>query len=151
RTETEARRRRDRVYALADDPRLKLVPPKAQEPVPFLNFAPLQNAVARLQKAAAALEEQAPPATPAARASRNEALFRLERKLTRPEGLPGRPWFVHQIYAPGFYTGYGVKTLPGIREALEQRRFSEVPAQVEKVAATLDAYSTELERMATSQ
>jgi N-acetylated-alpha-linked acidic dipeptidase len=151
RTETEARRRRDRVYALADDPRLKLVAPAAKEPVPFLNFAPLQNAVARLTKAAADFDRESPPATEAARSARNEMLFRLERKLTRTEGLPGRPWFVHQVYAPGFYTGYGVKTLPGIREAIEQRRWSDVPAQVEKAAATLDAYSAELERMTGSR
>jgi len=55
----------------------------------------------------------------------NAAFIGLERKLTRTEGLPGRPWYTHQVYAPGFYTGYGVKTLPAIREALEQRQWAQ--------------------------
>jgi N-acetylated-alpha-linked acidic dipeptidase len=65
-------------------------------------------------------------------------LVALERAFLRDEGLPGRPWFKHQVYAPGFYTGYGVKTLPAIREALEQRQCSLVAAQVELVAKTID-------------
>jgi N-acetylated-alpha-linked acidic dipeptidase len=54
----------------------------------------------------------------------NALLIRTERVLTRPEGLPNRPWYKHQIYAPGFYTGYDVKTLPGIREAVEEKNWS---------------------------
>jgi N-acetylated-alpha-linked acidic dipeptidase len=57
--------------------------------------------------------------------------------MTRNTGLPRRPWFKHQIYAPGFYTGYGVKTLPGVREAIEQRDWKETAEQIELVAATL--------------
>ena len=87
--------------------------------------------------------------SPAARSARNAAFIGLERKLTRPEGLPGRPWFTHQVYAPGFYTGYGVKTLPAIREALEQRQWAQATQQIENVARTLDAFSAELERLST--
>ena len=60
--------------------------------------------------------------------------MKTERALTRKEGLPRRPWYRHQIYAPGFYTGYGVKTLPGVREALEQRQWKEAEEQVGVVA-----------------
>ena len=49
----------------------------------------------------------------------NETLMQIERALTLPAGLPGRPWYIHELYAPGFYTGYGVKTLPAVREAIE--------------------------------
>ena len=85
--------------------------------------------------------------SPADRDARNAAFIGLERKLTRAEGLPGRPWFTHQVYAPGFYTGYGVKTLPAIREALEQRQWAQAAQQVEIVARTLDGFSAEVERL----
>ena len=62
--------------------------------------------------------------------------MKTERALTRKEGLPRRPWYVHQIYAPGFYTGYGVKTLPGVREALEQRNWKEAEEQIGVVVGT---------------
>jgi N-acetylated-alpha-linked acidic dipeptidase len=66
--------------------------------------------------------------------------------LTRPEGLPRRPWFRHQIYAPGFYTGYGVKTVPGVREAIEQKQWSEANQQIEIVARVIEAYTVEVDR-----
>jgi N-acetylated-alpha-linked acidic dipeptidase len=148
-TEEQNRRVREGLYALADDPRLALAAPKSREPVPFVNFAPLQNAVARMQRSAAAFRKAAEAAPPdaAARDARNAALLALERKLTRAEGLPGRPWFTHQVYAPGFYTGYGVKTLPAIREALEQRQWAQAARQVDVVARTLDEFSAEVERL----
>ena len=69
--------------------------------------------------------------------------------MTRPEGLPGRPWFVHYVYAPGFYTGYGVKTLPGVREAIEQREWEEAERQIVVAAQVIDAFTHEIERAAT--
>jgi N-acetylated-alpha-linked acidic dipeptidase len=69
-----------------------------------------------------------------------------ERTLTRPEGLPRRPWFVHHVYAPGFYTGYGVKTLPGVREALEQKEFAQAEEQARLVAAVLDGFAAQIDR-----
>ena len=78
----------------------------------------------------------------------NAIVFQAERTLTRPEGLPRRPWFRHQVYAPGFYTGYGVKTLPAVREALEQRAWDEARAQIPIVAQTLERYAGEIERAA---
>ena len=149
-TEEENRRVRERVYVLAADPKETFVAPKAKEAVPYLNFAPLQNAVARLVQSAADYKKAAESAgrlAPAAQDARNAALAGLEQALLRPEGLPGRPWFRHQVYAPGFYTGYGVKTLPAIREALEQRQWALAAAQVEVVAKTLEAYAAEVERM----
>ena len=66
--------------------------------------------------------------------------------MTNDEGLPRRPWFRHQVYAPGFYTGYGVKTLPGIREAIEQRNWEEASERIELVAQMLIRVSDALER-----
>ena len=151
-TDEENRRLRDHLYELTNNPKVPFVAPKAEEPVPFVNFAPLQNAVARLQKSAAEYKSKvgSAPASlkPEVRAQLNAAALGLERALTRSEGLPGRPWFKHQVYAPGLYTGYGVKTLPAIREALELRQWRVAADQVDVVAKTLDGFSAELERLA---
>jgi len=138
-------------YVLASDPTLTYVPPEAKEPVPYLNFAPLQNAVARMEAAASAYDgalarRMASGGVDRATAARLNGLLRgLERRLTREDGLPRRPWFRHQIYAPGFWTGYGVKTLPGVREGIEQRAWDEVSLFVGEIAAALDRLSDGLE------
>jgi N-acetylated-alpha-linked acidic dipeptidase len=76
----------------------------------------------------------------------NAILLKAERALTRPAGLPRRSWFQHQIYAPGYYTGYGVKTLAPVREALEQRNWKEAEEQAILVADTMQAYAREIDR-----
>jgi N-acetylated-alpha-linked acidic dipeptidase len=136
-------------YRLAADPTRTFVPPQPKAPVPYLNFAPLQNAVARLDTSAAAFAK-----LDLARLSNDDAvrldgiLLKSERALTRTEGLPRRPWYRHQIYAPGYYTGYGVKTLPGIREAVEERNWMEAAEQITKTAQTIEAFATEIDRAA---
>jgi N-acetylated-alpha-linked acidic dipeptidase len=72
----------------------------------------------------------------------------MERALLLSEGLPRRPWFRHAIYAPGFYTGYGVKTLPGVREAIEQRNWKEADAQIGLAAGAVSAEADALDRVA---
>ena len=67
----------------------------------------------------------------------NTKLLQSERKLTSADGLPGRPWFKHMVYAPGYYTGYGVKTIPGVREAIEQKKWKEADEQIGRVAQVL--------------
>ncbi|MCX6570520.1 MAG: M28 family peptidase [Candidatus Aminicenantes bacterium] len=127
--------------------------PKAKDPVPYLNFAPLENAVSTLRKSAEEyqnakreLEESGRKLAGDRPMRLNEIVFRTERALTNPEGLKGRPWFIHEIYAPGFYTGYSVKTLPSVREAIEQRQWEEADQQVIVVADTLEAYSGEIRK-----
>lgn len=138
-------------FALAADPTLVYVPPEAKDPVPHLNFAPLENAADRLAEAAkrydaalaAALRS---PGRDGDTLVRLNALLRgMERRLTRPEGLPRRPWFRHQLYAPGYWTGYGVKTLPGVREGIEERAWDEVDLFVGEIAAALDRLSDGLD------
>ncbi len=75
----------------------------------------------------------------------NELLYKSERRLTNEQGLPRRPWFIHQIYAPGFYTGYGVKTIPGVREAIEQKQWAEVEPQIKTAAAVLESLRTQVD------
>ncbi len=137
------------VFAATADPKETHVPPAREDPPPYLNFAPLDNAADTLTRSAAryqkALEKaQANGAAALAHASLqqvNQTLIESERRLTSSEGLPGRPWFQHQIYAPGFYTGYGVKTLPAAREAIEQKKWKEADVALAEVGKILDSES----------
>jgi N-acetylated-alpha-linked acidic dipeptidase len=142
-------------YTNYDDPTETWLPPRRLDPVPYLNFAPLQNAVVRLNESAKAYEAArrdrmagAEPIPEAARGELDMALVQCERSLTREQGLPRRPWFEHQVYAPGFYTGYGVKTLPGVREAIEQRDWKEAEEQIGVVAGVLLQYAENIDRAA---
>ena len=134
----------DGAYRLAADPVEPYVPPSLEEAVPYINMAPLQNASARLAKAAArydALLEQRMATDGVSRADAdrlNGILARAERALRDDAGLPRRPWFRHTVYAPGFYTGYGVKTLPGLREGIEQRQWQEAEDQMLRAAAAVE-------------
>ncbi|MFL6247102.1 MAG: M28 family metallopeptidase [Thermoanaerobaculia bacterium] len=136
-SEEKNRQLRDRAMELAADPLKPFVAPKEDDVVPHLEFAPLENAVARLQKSARDFD---------AKKRNDRTVMRLEQALTRDEGLPGRPWYHHHVYAPGFYTGYGVKTLPGVREAIEQRKWADANAQIVILAGVLNRYAEMLER-----
>ena len=76
----------------------------------------------------------------------NAILFKVERALINEKGLPRRSWYKHQVYAPGFYTGYGVKTLPGIREGIEERNWKEAQDNIEIVAKTMEAYTDQVKQ-----
>ena len=130
------------VYVAMADPKHPSVTPPREEVAPFLNFAPLLNAVdslsrsaERYDKTAAAFDGKKSPDLGAV----NAGLIQSERRLLSQEGLPGRPWFRHEIYAPGLYTGYGVKTIPGVREAIEQKEWSTAEREIVKAAAAIDA------------
>lgn len=127
------------VFTATADPKKKLDPP-AREPVPpYLNFAPLENAVEMLSRSAAKYERAVAAAGENAKPQVNAKLIESERKFTDTVGLPNRPWFRNMIYAPGFYTGYGVKTIPGVREAIEQKRWAEAEAQIVRVSKALES------------
>jgi N-acetylated-alpha-linked acidic dipeptidase len=149
-TDDENRWIGEKKYDLAADPKEVFVAPKPKAAVPFLNFAPLQNAALAVKKSAeafdkAARERGAPPSVEEKRAL-DEAIFHTERALTTREGLPLRPWYIHALYAPGFYTGYGVKTLPGVREAIEERRFDEAQKQIAVAADALLAFAAQVDK-----
>jgi N-acetylated-alpha-linked acidic dipeptidase len=136
-------------YELALDPQKTLGPPRAQPPVPHFNFAPLQNALADLTAVATQLDASLDSnLIPTELVAVNRMLFRSERQLTSVDGLPGRDWYTHQIYAPGFYTGYGVKTLPRVREAIEAQLYEDVDIQIAKTAATLAEFTNYLRDLA---
>jgi N-acetylated-alpha-linked acidic dipeptidase len=133
-------------FAANDDPKHKTVLPAPEAVPPFLDFAPLENGLAALQTASARYDKAfehakendgSIPARIALRAL-NADLIAVERSLTLSDGLPGRAWFENQIYAPGLYTGYGVKTLPGVRESIEQKQWKLAEEQIKRVGGVLE-------------
>jgi N-acetylated-alpha-linked acidic dipeptidase len=148
------------VFTATTDPKKPFVPPPTEPVPPYLNFAPLQNAAEALARSAKhyrtalANFRKTGRTEPASLRALNHLLIESERKLTDPDGLPERPWYQHQIYAPGFYTGYGVKTIPAVREAIEQKHWKQADEQLLRVghllegeAALIDAAAGELEKM----
>jgi N-acetylated-alpha-linked acidic dipeptidase len=125
------------VYQALVDPKKKMVPPTREPIPPYLNFAPLDNAADDLSRASEAYEKALASSGSQAPPDLNAKLIKTERLLTNADGLPNRPWFENLIYAPGFYTGYGVKTIPGVREAIEQKRWSEADRQIVRAAKAL--------------
>lgn len=146
------------VFNATSDPEKPFVEPKPEVFPPFLNFAPLDNGVAALdrsaghfQKAVEAVESNGGNALAnASRSQVNQLMIETERKLTRPEGLPGRAWYRHELYAPGVYTGYDVKTLPAVREAIEQRQWDEAGKQIAIVGKVLDDEAQAIDAVASS-
>ena len=157
RAETEETNRQidEGLLKVVADPKETYVLPAKKDAVPFLNFSPLENAVTRLKRSAADFDGALQAATangaslsPQQALALDAVLLKAERALTRSEGLPRRAWFQHFIYAPGFYTGYGVKTLPGVREAIEQRNWPEAEEQIALLAGVLHRFSNEIDRAA---
>lgn len=141
---------REGAFDLALDPTRTLTPPAAATPVPHFNFAPLKNAIDRVNESAKALDAALAALDGSAAIdveALNRRLYQSERALTSSQGLPGRDWYRHQIYAPGFYTGYGVKTLPRVREAIEAELYDEVNGEVAFTAAVLDDFADYLDGM----
>ncbi|HEY5027032.1 MAG TPA: transferrin receptor-like dimerization domain-containing protein, partial [Candidatus Angelobacter sp.] len=135
----------DGVYSATSDPRRPTVAPPKEEIPPFLNFAPLDNAQNALDRSAQRYSKAAKAfaggnAAPQTLQALNAKLLQAERKLTNPDGLPRRHWYKHLIYAPGFYTGYGAKTLPGVREGIEEKRYQEAEKEIIRAAQALQNY-----------
>ena len=138
------------VFSATSDPKNPIAAPKREELPPFLNFAPLENGASALtasaklyQLAMKAAEANGGAALDAASIDQvNQLLMQTERAFFNPAGLPERNWFKHQLYAPGAYTGYGVKTLPAVREAIEQRKWSIADASTVTVGKVLQDEST---------
>jgi len=134
----------DGVFAAINDPKRPLEAPKIEQVAPALNFAPLENAAERLTQAAAKYRKAVDAARPkltsnsALLRSVNAKLMQAERQMTDEGGLPKRPWYRHLLYAPGFYTGYAVKTMPGVREAIEQKQYASAESEIGRVAKALE-------------
>jgi len=143
----------DGLYLVTSDPRDPVTAPQRQQPAPQLNFAPLLNALDSLTHAASRYDKAYAKAVSDGRVANakavNERLVQAERALTSTEGLRNRPWYVHMLYAPGFYTGYGVKTIPGVREAIEQGQWSDADREIARAAAAVEREATLVSGLAT--
>ena len=149
----------DGVYVAVSDPREPTLAPARRETPPQFNFAPLLNAIDSLSHAAARYDRafttgtaQSTASIASTRASAlrsiNMQLLQAERAMTSTDGLRGRPWYRHMLYAPGFYTGYGVKTMPGAREAIEQGTWTQVDGEIVRIAAALTREATLVSQLA---
>jgi N-acetylated-alpha-linked acidic dipeptidase len=141
-------------FALDADPTRPVGPPVRDSDVPKIDLAPLDQAAKQLKQSAqayqAAYDKRAAAGFNLPKAQRqqlNHLIGSMEQSLTDPAGLPGRAWFKHFIYAPGMLTGYGVKTVPGVREALEARRWDEADHYAVVTAKVLDRYRAQLDRL----
>ena len=135
-------------YRLASNPETPTAAPAAEGAVPDIDFAALDQAAAKLKASAKAFDDTlaANGEPPPARAAKVNALLRdIDQTLLDPKGLPDRPWFKNLAYAPGVLTGYGAKTLPGVREAIEGRRWAEAQAFVGRTAKVLNDYSARID------
>ncbi|HEY1200636.1 MAG TPA: transferrin receptor-like dimerization domain-containing protein [Niastella sp.] len=146
-TEIQNRLIKEKLYDLARDQTKTYRAPEVKEAVPFLNFSDLDNTLAQLKTS---VEEFQKLYTSATRLSvekqqqLNTILYQSERSLLHEKGLPRRSWYRHQVYAPGYYTGYGVKTLPGIREGVEERNWQEAKESIETATRTLQLYNKQV-------
>jgi N-acetylated-alpha-linked acidic dipeptidase len=143
-------------YALVSDPTRPIGAPVRDSDVPAIDLSPLDAASKRLKQSAQAFESAHDAraaagfkGTPAQQREIDIAMARMEQALTDPDGLPGRGWYKHMIYAPGLLTGYDVKTVPGVREAIEQRRWDEANRYAVVTARVIDGYRAMLDRLTT--
>jgi N-acetylated-alpha-linked acidic dipeptidase len=131
---------RKKYLIIASDPTMPFFPTGAKQEVPYIDFSPLENAVTSLGKssdhASEVMENRGLNASQ--KDSLNRMLYRAEQELLLDQGLPLRPWYKHVLYAPGYYTGYAVKTLPGIRESIEQRNFPEAETGIKQAAYAIN-------------
>lgn len=141
---------KDGSFRLAGDPLRPVGPPVPEVTTPHIELAALANAVDRLKTSAhaydAAYATKGATLDPARRAKLNLLLRDIDQLLLDDRGLPGRPWYKHMIYAPGRLTGYGAKTLPGVREAIEDRRFDDANLYALRTAAVLNAYAQRIDQ-----
>lgn len=138
---------KSKAYDVAADPTEALKLPTQVAEIPYLDFAPILNALSRLEKIALQVEQIKSSADAQKLAAINAKIYTAEQALLMTTGLPRRPWYKHSLYAPGFYTGYGVKTIPGVREAIEQKNWAETTEQISEVSAAINRLSSYLETL----
>jgi N-acetylated-alpha-linked acidic dipeptidase len=148
--ETQANLLRDRAFELAADPTKSSGLPTTLTRVPHLEFAALEDAVDRLRRSAKAYDDAlakgASDLSDARLARLQVLMFDIDQTLAPNVGLPGRTWYKNLIYAPGRFTGYGAKTLPGVREAIEDQRWADANLYAKLTADALNAYSERLDK-----
>jgi N-acetylated-alpha-linked acidic dipeptidase len=150
-TDIENKMIKDNLFNLSRDPKKVYMQPPTKDPVPYLNFSDLDNMLVKLKVTTEEFQKlinNSNKVSSGQLKQLNELLYKAEGKLIYLNGLPRRPWYKHEIYAPGLYTGYGVKTLPGIREAIEQRNWKEAQENILIVTNVLDTYNNQVKQAA---
>jgi N-acetylated-alpha-linked acidic dipeptidase len=145
------------VFKATADPTKTFVPPPVETVPPYMNFTPMKNAIAQLKLAAdhygkALTAYQAAgsqPSSPAALATVNADILHVSRLFLNEKGLPERPWFKNQVYAPGAYTGYGAKPIAAVREYMDEKKWSDAEGQIPMVAGVLTQVALGIEKAAT--
>ena len=135
-------------YTAAADPHKTRIAPSVEPLPPYFNFAPLDQAADDLTAAAAEYDKAFAAHGASGAKAVNPQLIQTERVFLDGAGLPNRPWFENMMYAPGFYTGYGVKTMPAIRETIEQKEYATVDTQIARTAAAVEREATLLKTAA---
>jgi N-acetylated-alpha-linked acidic dipeptidase len=140
---------RKKYFLIAMDTTKSFLPSVQKQEIPYIDFSPLQNAIISLGRAADHSFEVMNTKGMNQRQmdSLNRMLYHAEQELLLDQGLPLRPWYKHVLYAPGFYTGYSVKTLPGIRESIEQRNFLQAETEIRKAAICINKLAGYLQRL----
>lgn len=134
------------VFKATNDPRRPTQPPPAEAIPPYMNFAPMKNAIDLLKKSSeryskvlSKWRDNGSPQLPAERVDAiNADLIQIPRLFLNEKGLPERPWFKNQIYAPGAYTGYGAKPIAAVREYMDEKKWKEADAQIPAVAHVIE-------------
>jgi N-acetylated-alpha-linked acidic dipeptidase len=140
---------RKKYWIIAGDTSMPFTPETLKQTVPYIDFSPLENAVTGLGRAADHAYELSKNALPDSKLadSLNRHFYRAEQELLLDQGLPLRPWYKHVLYAPGYYTGYSVKTMPGIRESIEQRNFQQAEIEIKRAAMSINKLADYLSSM----
>lgn len=144
------------VFDATRDPRQPLLPPRAETVPPYMNFAPMKNAIDGLKKSSErysrALNDWQAKGSPALSVDSvnapNADLMKVSRLFLNEKGLPERPWFKNQIYAPGAYTGYGAKPIAAVREYMDEKKWNEAEGQVPQVAQVIEAVAAGVDKAA---
>jgi N-acetylated-alpha-linked acidic dipeptidase len=144
------------VFKATADPKKTFVPPPAEAVPPYMNFTPMKNAIAKLKtsadrysKALAAYQAAgAQPVSAQALVTVNTDVLHVSRLFLNEKGLPERPWFKNQVYAPGAYTGYGAKPIAAVREYMDEKKWAEAEAQIPMVAGVLTNVATGIDKAA---
>jgi N-acetylated-alpha-linked acidic dipeptidase len=148
--------REEGVYAATNDPRMPMRPPPAETIPPYMNFAPMKNAVGTLKTSAEHFSDAlasframgSPVLSEKSVQLVNADLLRVPRLFLNPKGLPERPWFKNQIYAPGAYTGYGAKPIAAVREYMDQKKWREAEGQIPQVSQVIENVAAGIEKAA---
>jgi N-acetylated-alpha-linked acidic dipeptidase len=133
-----------------------LLPPPPETIPPFMNFAPMKNAVVSLKKSAehfsrvlSDFRAKGSPSLPAkSLVLINDDLLHVSRLFLNQAGLPERPWFKNQVYAPGAYTGYGAKPIAAVREYMDAKKWTQADAQIPQVSKVLENVAVGIEKAA---